>query len=242
MSNKYLWIAIMAATASFVCGFLLANTLNRGELDSLRDESERARTASSAAESEKQELALSPDEIRQKIDEADRNAGNFQFQKSLGLALYRYGSMKQDTAIITDAIRILDRAHGLDVSDRDIIVGLGNAHFDSGYFGKKNDSFALARTFYEKALADGQDDVEIRTDIGLTYFLQEPPDLERAITEFQKSLKLNPKHEKTLQFLVQALHKQNRPDQAVAYLEQLRQVNPKNEAISGLSSMLMQAK
>jgi hypothetical protein len=48
------------------------------------------------------------------------------------------------------------------------------------------------------------------TDLGLTYFLQTPPDYENAVAEFKKSLDKNPKHEKALQYIVQALARQNK--------------------------------
>ncbi|MEO6335014.1 MAG: tetratricopeptide repeat protein, partial [Pyrinomonadaceae bacterium] len=82
------------------------------------------------------------------------------------------------------------------------------------------------------------ENVDIRTDLGLTYFLQTPPDLVGALTEFKRALDKNPKHEKTLQFMVQTLIKQNKSDEAIEYLERLRAVNPNNESIGELTSLL----
>jgi hypothetical protein len=57
---------------------------------------------------------LSDEEIDAKIAEADSNPENLQFQKGLGVALYRYGAMRQDVAVIDKALKILERAHQLD--------------------------------------------------------------------------------------------------------------------------------
>jgi len=81
-------------------------------------------------------------------------------------------------------------------------------------------------------------DPDVRTDLGLTYFLYEPPDLETAIAEFKRSLSVDPNHEKTLEFLIQALTKQQKPDEARQYLAKLKSAHPDSEAITGLSSLI----
>ena len=169
---------------------------------------------------------------------ADRDPGNFGFQKSLGMSLYRYASLKQDASILPDAIRIMQRALDLDPADRDLQIGLGNAHFDVGYFNKDNASFERARGFYDKALARVPTDTDVRTDVGLTYFLQTPPDLEMAVKEFEKGLEANPKHERSLQFLIQTYVKKSDTAKATKALERLKAANPSNPAIAELASMI----
>lgn len=241
MTTKTVWILVIAVVLSFAGGFLLANILNRSELDSLRSENERLKSSSPESAQNQPEFSLSNEEIQQKVTEADQNPENFNFQKNLGLALYRYASMKQDAKLLADAIRILQRAHSLNAADYDIKVGLGNAHFDAGYFNKDNKSFKTSRSYYAKALEAKPNDVEVRTDHGLTYFLQQPPDLDLAIAEFQKSLKINPKHEKTLQFLIQSMIKQNNTGEAAKYLTQLKDANPNNSSLADLSSLIAQS-
>ena len=146
--------------------------------------------------------------------------------------------MKQDERLIREAVRILQRANTLKPDDYDVILSLGNASFDVGYFSKDNAALANARSLYTKALAARPENPDIRTDLGLTYFLQDPPDFNNAANEFRKSLEKNPKHEKSLQFMVQTLIKQNKSSEASEYLERLRAVNPKNESLGELTSML----
>ncbi len=238
MPNKSIWISFFAVVVSFIGGFLLANTLNRGEIEANRAENDGLKTAQVKATQNSPELTLTSEEIETKIAQADANQNNFAFQKNLGLALYRYGSMKQDPELISESARILQRAFDLDPADFDIQTGLGNAYFDVGYFNKDNESFVKSREYYGKALAKRPGDVEIRTDQGITYFLQQPPDLERAVGEFEKSLAINPKHEKTLQFLIQSLVKQNETGKAAYYLEQLKKANADNPSITELSMLL----
>lgn len=230
-------ISLIAVVLSFAGGFLLANSINRAEMEKLRSENERAKNEASAAVGAN-ESALAPEEIDAKLAEADRNPENGQFQKSLGTALYRYAATKQDTDLLEKAIRLLDRAASLDKSDRGLLVSLGNAQFDLGYYLKQNDSLVRARNSYQRALDQDPDDVEVRTDLGLTYFLQEPPALDAAVREFEQSLKQEPQNARTLQFLIQALVKQNRTADAAAYLDRLKAVDPSDPSIAGLSSMI----
>lgn len=237
MGKKSIWISILAVIVSFIGGFLLANALNRSELDALRAENGRLKDAPAQPAGE---ADLSTEEIRQRIAEADQNPDNFTFQKNLGLALYRYGAMKQDTGLLTDTSRILERAHKLNSKDYEIIVTLGNLYFDIGYITKDNKQFQKSREFYEQALMQRPADVDVRTDLGLTYFLENPPQNENAIAEFQKSLKENPQHEKTLQFLIQAYLKTGRKTEADISLAELKKINPNAPTISEIEKQLSQ--
>ncbi len=238
MKTKVLLLSIAAITASFVCGFLLANALNRNELNTLRAENEHLINAQTASQANESENTLSDEEIRQKIAEADRNPNNFAFQKGLGLALYRYAAGKQDTKSFKEVARLLKRANELNAKDYDVVVALGNLHFDIGYYKKDNQKFQEAREFYQKALEQKPNDSDVRTDLGLTYFLTDPPETDKAITEFQKSLITNAKHEKTLQVLTQALLSQHKTKEAEKYLDLLRAVNQNNEVLPELTSQI----
>ncbi len=237
MSKNTTLVAIIAGIVGLVAGFMLANSLNRSELASRTLAAPTATPAAMASDPGAGAPTLTPDEIKAKIESADRNPTDFSFQKGLGLSLYRYASLKQDAALLPDTIRIMQRALNLDSADRDLLIGLGNAHFDVGYFNKDNQSFERSREFYNKALARVPADADVRTDLALTYYLQQPPDLDRAVAEFEKGLEVNPKHERSLQFLVQTYAKKNDTAKATAALERLRAVNPANPALTELASI-----
>ncbi|HEX6125346.1 MAG TPA: tetratricopeptide repeat protein [Pyrinomonadaceae bacterium] len=236
MNPKSLSIVILSAAIGLIGGFILANSMNRGELTALRSENEQLKKL--ATSQPDANSSLTEEELKTAIDRADQSPTDAAIQRNVGVAIYRYGAMKEDVRLLQQAIRILDRALELKPDDYDVVLTLGNAHFDIGYFSKDNQSLERAREFYSKALSKKPDDVNVRTDVGLTYFLETPPDLERSVIEFRRSLALDPKHEKTLQFITQALARQNKITEASTYLEQLRSVNPRNESISGLASML----
>jgi tetratricopeptide (TPR) repeat protein len=238
MSGKFWWISIAAVIISFIGGFFLANTLNRGELDKLRVENEKLKTAppQNAPGGE----SLSEEEIQQKIKEADQNPQNFNFQKDLGIALYRYATMKQKVAMLNDVERLLTRANSINANDYDVLVVLGNAVFDIGYANKSNEKFEQAREIYLKALKQKPEDIEVQTDLSLTYFFSNPPDYAKAIEELNKTLKKNPNHERTLQFVVQAYLKAGKKQEAADALAKLKQINPNNKIIPELEAELNQ--
>lgn len=230
MRKVSILVTICATLAAFAAGFSFANYLNRSRMTA----APAAQTGSqpSTPNSDAQQSILSDEEINSKIEESEADPSNFAFQKGLGIGLYRYGAMRQDKALIEKAIPVLVRANKLNGDDVDVLTALGNAHFDVGYFGKENSSLETARGFYAKALTKRPSDVEIRTDVGLTYFLMTPPEHAAAIAEFEKSLAIDPKHEKTLGLVIQSLDALGRDSSR--YKETLRSINPKNPALNDI--------
>ncbi len=238
MNKKALVISILAVVVSFAGGFLLANALNKNELNTLRAENAGLKNSSPNPIENDSGFALTEEEIRQKIAVADQNPSDLKFQKSLGTALYRYAAMKKDTELLNEVALILNRVYEKNQTDYDLLITLGNLYFDLGYFRKDNESFAKSREFYLKALEQKPADVDLRTDYGMTFYLQNPPDYEKAVSEFKRSLKGNPKHEKTLQFLTQSLLKQGKTQEAENYLAQLKEINSNTPSLSELQAQI----
>lgn len=230
MNRVSLWIVVAVAVVSFASGFLIANLLNRTEINSLKAEASRLSADSMGSQRSDNEPTLTDEEIESKLNEAKENSGNFQYQKNLGIALYRYGAIKKDASLIERAIPLLERAQTLVGKDIDVTVALGNAHFDQAYLKKENLNFEKARRYYIEALAARPTDVEIRTNLGLTYFLQDPPDQAAAYAEFQKSLAADPNHVKTLQFAIQSLTQQGKD--ATELEKRLKALDPGNIVLS----------
>ena len=242
MNQKIFWLSIAAVIVSFIGGFLLANALNRSELTALRGENERLKTSAGETTQNQSEFTLSDEEIKQRIREADNNPENYAFQKNLGLALYRYAAMKQNAELLAEVGRLLSRAYENNRKDYDVVVTLGNIYFDIGYFKKDNAQFEKSREYYAAALQIKPNDADVRTDLGLTYFLVDPPDNKKAISEFQKTLEINPQHEKTLQVLTQIYLNENNLTQAEKYLAKLKEVNGGNQYLAELETRFSQLK
>jgi tetratricopeptide (TPR) repeat protein len=68
-------------------------------------------------------------------------------------------------------------------------VQLGNLYFDA-------ERYDDAIKWYGDALRLAPDDVNVSTDLGVSYYYSNQPD--KALAQFDRSLKLDPKHAKTL--------------------------------------------
>lgn len=241
MGKSTLWLSLLAVVVSFAGGFMLANALNRGELTTLRSENDRLKSNAPDTKTAA-EPTLTDDQIRNAIARADANRDSFDAQKEIGIKLYQYGAMKKDPNIIAEASRLLLRANQLNSKDHDVTIALAHSYFDIGYYKKENPGFERAREFYTKALALKPRDANTQTEIAMTYFLLDPPDYPRAIPEFEKSLQIDPRHEKSLQFLGQSLAKSGKVEDAEKMLAKLREINPGNAFITELESDIAQAK
>lgn len=236
MDKRLFLLSVVAVLLSFAGGFLLANSLNKNELGGLRAENESLKREQSDAAETAEKGTLSDEEIRAKILEADRSPDNISLQKNLGLALYSYASTKQNSDLLREVSRLITRVYEKKSDDYEAVVALGNINFDIGYFEKNNESLEKAREFYQRALAKKSDDADVITDLGLTYFLSSPPETEKAVAEFEKSLKANPKSVRTLEVLIETLQSVNKKEEAEKYSAQLKEINLASASLSNANS------
>jgi Flp pilus assembly protein TadD len=226
--------------AGFIVGFFLANSMSAREL--ARNESGATGAATQSpgnANAGASSQQLSEKEIREAMQTADSRPEDIDMQKRFGMALYAYANQTRDPKYLPDAVRFLKRAVEASPNDRSALVSLGNALFDLGQLGDAK-RFNEARNYYQKALELDANDVNVRTDLGLTYYFGEPSDPQSAIREYRKSLQIEPRHEQTLQNLATAQVKTGSLKEAEKTLETLRGVNPKNPAISDLEALIAQ--
>ncbi len=90
-------------------------------------------------------------------------------------------------------------------------------------------------------MAKKPDDTNVRTDLGITFVERDVPDFDRAVNEFQTSLKTNPKHEPTLYNLGAAYFKKGELEEANKILAQLEAVNPQSQLIGRLRGIISQS-
>lgn len=241
MNKSNLLFAAVGILAGFIIGFVFANSTNR-EYAQTGTKGARADAPKATANSATKDSAatLPDDELRQAIATTDARPEDTDLQKRFGLALYRYANQKRDPRFLPDAARFLKRAFDADPRDLTVTVSLANALFDMGQLSDPA-RFAEARTYYEKALELKPDDVNVRTDLGLTYYYGTPSDPVSAIREYRKSLQLDARHEPTLQNMATALIKTGNRAEAQKMIETLRNVNPQNPALSDLEALIAQS-
>jgi tetratricopeptide (TPR) repeat protein len=240
MDKNSILLAIVTLLVGFIGGFFLANSINRSEINSMRTQTSTISNTSTAANSA--EPKLSAEEIRAKVEEAERNPTNFQFQKDLGIGLYRYGASEQDVGILTEAARLLARANSLDGKDVDVLTHLGHAYFDIGFARKDMASFEKARELYVKIIALKPEDADIRTDLGISYYVQPEPDYAKAAAELQKVIDANPRHDRSMQFLAQVYIEQGKLEEAEKLVAKIKGINPSSKSVQDLTAQIERAK
>lgn len=253
--NKYnILYGIIGLLAGFIIGFVFANQTNRAALNNAQARASQANSSRTDAATGNEPGAAaqtsaatnrpgtpSEAEIREAIAKADARAEDVSLQRNFGMVLYRYASQTQNANLLPDVARMLKRAYDANPQDRELAVALGNVFFD---IGQASDParFAEARDYYLKALEIKQDDVNVRTDLGLTYYFGQPSDPQRAIAEYRKSLALDPRHEPTLQNLATALIAAGKLEEAQKTIDQLTSLNPANPSLPDLRAQMAQSK
>ena len=123
-----------------------------------------------------------------------------------------------------DAAKYYEAANKLKPTEVEPMIKAGNAYFDA-------EKYEPAEKWYVAALAKDSTNINVRTDLGLTFFLRSPRDIDRAIKEYKTSLAVDPNHEITLQNLALAYTENGDKDALTQTLAKLKVVNPNNPVI-----------
>ena len=256
LNKRVLVVGALGVVLGFLAGFFFANGINRGEHEKMRAELAAARAGGEGAPPQaggagKAQQASAPagdgsfptltdEQLGNAVKQADANPSDVELQNKVGQALYFYAWEKGNAQILPEVARILKRAHALDPKNYRTTVIAGDAHFLIA--GRSGDTAALgeARKFYEAALAAQPDDAHVRTNLGRTYFFDKPPNPQRAIGEYRRALRADPRQELSLQSLAAALIETGALDEAAGRLDELEKVNPSNAELPGLRAQLEQ--
>lgn len=226
MQQKFLY-GIIGLLLGLIIGFLTANNINKSAI--LQSNAAQNSAANQLSQDPKTNNVIVKDqpassaqgkplpEVGEKIDKAKNEPDNFAAQIAAGDLYLRIKGFEK-------AIEFYEKANRIKPDDYQTIVKIGNAYFDS-------DQYEKAEKWYENALSKNPGDVSVRTDYGLTFFLREPKDIDRAIKEYQISLAKNPNHELTLQNLAVALREKGDTQGFQEVMSRLEKVNPQNPAI-----------
>ena len=249
MSTHKIIFLVVGLLAGFLLGFGFANSVNRQEHDALRAELSRLRTTPGVPAAkpngnpatDARDTTLSAEDLRRAIEKGDAAPADVELQRNLGRGLYLYAVNSGNIPLLNDAARMLERAHKAEPKDYETTVLLGNVLFDIGQNSGDTSRLRAARGLYLKALEMKPDDINVRTDLGLTYYFDRPSDPQRAIREYRASLAVNPRHEMSLQNLAAALISTGNRAEAQKRLDELEQVNASNASLPNLRAQLAQS-
>ncbi len=230
MNKENILFGIVGLLGGVIIGFMFANSLNRNM--TAQPTSPMSSTMSSNSNvptghpdiSGGQQPSDSMPQIQTAIDVAKKNPNDFDAQIKVA-ELYNQIERYEDVA------EFLKIANKLKPDHYETMVNLGNVSFDSGKFDE-------AEKWYLTALAKKKDDVNVRTDLGLTFIFRDKPNYDRAIQEFNVVLASNPNHIQALQNSVVAYLRKGDSTKAKENLAKLEGVDPTNSAIPRLKKEL----
>jgi tetratricopeptide (TPR) repeat protein len=228
MTKDKVMYAVAGLFIGLVIGFLGANRLNRSAAEPPPSAiasnpagqsgvlpPDHPPTGSTSTSAPTQGGALP--QVTEAIEKAKQKPEDFEAQMTAGDLYYQIKSLD-------GARKFYEAANKLKPAETETLVKLGNVNFDM-------EKFEEAAKWYEAALKNDPNQVSVRTDYGLTFYLRSPPDIDRAIKEYQTSLGIDPNHEITLQNMVVAYTKKGDDENARKNLERLAKVNPGNPAV-----------
>ncbi len=228
---KYILTGIIGLLVGLIIGFVSANRLNENQntaqnpTDTNSNPQFNQQIHSADIKEQSPNSSMIPD-VQKVLDKAKNEPENAQAQ-------IEAGDMYSKIGRFDEAVSFYENAQKSKPKDFQTNVKLANAFFDSNQFEK-------AAEFYEKTLEINPNDVGARTDLGITFVERANPDFDRAIKEFETSLKNDPKHEPTLYNLSVAYFKKGETEKARDILKQLEAASPNSKLIERLKQILNQ--
>lgn len=220
MNKDNLLFGIIGLLAGLIIGFMFANSVNQSAVKPVAATvNPNANIPAGHPEIGENTGAMQP-QVQAAIEAAKQNPNDFDAQ--IKAAEMYYQIQKFD-----GAVEFLKQANKIKPEDYETLVNLGNAYFDSG-------NYIEAEKSYSAALGKKPDDVSVRTDLGLTFIFRDPPNYDRAVQEFLRSLEKDPNHAQTLQNLTVAYTKKGDTAKAKETLSRLEGVDAANKAIPTL--------
>jgi tetratricopeptide (TPR) repeat protein len=219
MNRKNFFFGIVGLFLGCIIGFIFANSINRSAVNPSVAPPNAGAMPLGHPEFDGNTGATQP-QVQAVIDKAAAEPENFEAQVRAAAMFYQIQRFDR-------AIELLKKANQLQPDDYGTIVNLGNSYFDSNQFEE-------AEKWYSTALARNADDANVRTDLGLTFLLRQPPNYEHAVQEFTRALKKEQNHPQALQNLTIAYTKKGDAAKAKETLARLESLSADNPALSKL--------
>jgi len=226
LNKENILFCIIGLLAGLIIGFMFANSVNQSatlQQATRQNANLPAGHPDLPVEGATTQGGAIP-EVQAAIEKARNEPDNYDAQMRAAELFYQIQRFE-------GALEFLKRANQLKPDDYGVIVQIGNANFDA-------DKYEEAEKWYTMALGKKPNDVNVRTDLGLTFVFRASPNYDRAIQEFKRTLEMDPNHVQALQNLTVAYSKKGDLINAKSTLEKLEAVDPTNAAISQLRAGL----
>ncbi len=221
MSKENTLFVVVGLLLGFIIGFFFANSVNQGSaVPTPQGMQQTAALPSGHPAVPGSGGGGAIPEVQAAIEKAKQNPSDFDAQMKAAELYYQIQRFD-------GAVEFLKKANELQPDNYDVLVNLGNAMFDAA-------KYEDAEMTYTRALTKKPEDLNVRTDLGLTFIFRDGPDYDRAIQEFKRVLEVDANHIQALQNLTVAYTKKADKQNASATLARLEQADAANNAIPKL--------
>ena len=221
INKENILFCIVGLLGGLIIGFMFANSVNQGQVGAQATSASAPGTAGmpgghppmSGSDGSMEDITVA-------IEKARAEPNNFEAQIRAAELFYQIQRFD-------GAVEFLKKASELKPDDHVTLMNLGNAYFDSS-------KFEEAEKAYAQVLAKKPDDLDVRSDLGLTFLMRPTPDVERAMKEFNAVLEKDPKHKMALQNLTLAYTKKGDSNKANEVIAKLEAIDPQGPAVARL--------
>jgi tetratricopeptide (TPR) repeat protein len=242
MKLENILYGMIGLLAGLIIGFFGANSINRSALSQASSVAGPSNSVSNPAlppdhppvgtSGDPKQTGAGAPEVMAAIEKARASPQDYQAQMTAADLYYQIQRFD-------DAARFYEAAAKLKPGDTEALIKAGDSYFDAGGTAKQNGdnatankNFGEAEKWYLAALAKDPKNITVRNDLGLSFYLREPADLDRAIKEYKAALNQDPDHEMALQNLAIAYGEKGDSANQRATIEKLRAVNPNNPILT----------
>ncbi len=225
MNIKFIFFALGGMVFGFAVGFYVANSINRSALTQQALTQSQTNAPFLNQQQSPQTAQAMLGDVQETLDKAKNEPENVEAQMKAGDMYAQIGRFDK-------ALEFYEQANKIKPDDLPLIIKTGNAYFDSR-------QYETAEKWYLKAL-EKKEDTNVRTDLGITFLERQNPDIDRAISEFQKALQADPKHLPTIYNLSLAHHRKGDAEESKKYMTKLDELNPQGELSERLKKVLNQ--
>ena len=232
MKKDNLMSAVLGLIVGLVVGFVFANSVNRTPVEPVASATAGQPAAGNPAlPADHPPLGTQPaggsqgaslPQVTEAIDKAKQQPNDYEAQMTAADLYYQIQRFDE-------AAKFYEAANKLKPGETEPLIKAGNAYFDS-------ENYEQAEKWYMLALEKEPKNINVRTDLGLSFFLRTPRDLDRAIKEYKVALGISSDHEITLQNLALAYIESGDKQNLQTTIEKLKKINPKNPAIARAES------
>ncbi len=233
MKKENIMFGVFGLIVGLVVGFVFANSVNQTTIETTSAQTTTGSTSNPAIPPDHPPLGTSMGDatqtapipqVMESIEKAKQQPQNYEAQMTAADLYYQIQRFE-------DAAKYYEVAAKLKPADAEPLIKAGNAHFDA-------EKYETAEKWYLLALEKEPKNLGVRTDLGLTFYLRTPRDIDRSIKEYKFALDIEPNHEITLQNLAIAYNEEGDKDNLRTTIEKLKKINPNNPAVTRLEGTL----